>query len=124
MWLCPTCCAQCTGGPYCELRYSPGSAQSCNCSTNAPQPWLSAVPFLNRFSLDQADNKFCTFCDVLLLPVQVCWHKFQVYFEIEPRYVPVTVDMPVMTAETARKYIDENTIGKVLPIICCLLCLH
>ena len=53
-----------------------------------------------------------SFCNVLLLPVQVCWHKFQVYFEIEPRYVPVTVDMPVMTPETARKYIDENTIGE------------
>ena len=63
-------------------------------------------------------------CNVLLLPVQVCWHKFQAYFEIEPRYVPVTVDMPVMTPETAKKYIDDNTIGELPPAICCSSCKH
>ena len=115
-------------------RYWVPSAQVCclqpwlgtvgNCCEHALKPWPGAVPISNKTSFDPAGNKFCSVCKVLLLPVQVCWHKFQVYFEIEPRYVPVTVDMPVMTPETAKKYIDENTIGKALPSICCSSCDH
>ena len=44
------------------------------------------------------------------------------YLEIEPRHVPVSVEMPVLTPETAREYIDENTIGEPAPVI--PWCLH
>ena len=33
------------------------------------------------------------------------------YFEVEPRYVPVTEEVPVMHPDKARELIDENTIG-------------
>ena len=41
----------------------------------------------------------------------MCWEKFNEYFEVEGRYVPVTDDYPIMHPDKAREYIDENTIG-------------
>jgi glutamate decarboxylase len=45
--------------------------------------------------------------------VQVCWEKFCRYWEVEPRCVPVTADVPHLTAEAAVPHCDENTIGVV-----------
>ena len=46
-------------------------------------------------------------------PVQICWHKFSRYFDIEHREIPMEQDRLIMTAETALQYCDENTIGVV-----------
>ena len=48
--------------------------------------------------------------------VQVVWEKFANYFEVEPRYVPITRDQPYLTAEGMLAAVDENTIG-VVPIL-------
>lgn len=45
--------------------------------------------------------------------VQVCWEKFSRYFEVEPRYVPLTQDRFVIGVEEAMKMVDENTIAVV-----------
>ena len=45
--------------------------------------------------------------------VQVVWEKFCNYWEVEPRYVPVTLKEPHLTAEGMLAAIDENTIGVV-----------
>lgn len=42
----------------------------------------------------------------------MCWEKFNEYFEVEGRYVPVEVDYPVMSADRIEQYADENTIGE------------
>lgn len=44
--------------------------------------------------------------------VQVCWEKFARYWEVEPRYVPLT-DATHLTAAAAAAACDENTIGVV-----------
>lgn len=46
-------------------------------------------------------------------PVQICWHKFCRYWDIELREIPMTDDRFYMTAEEMLKYVDENTIGVV-----------
>ena len=46
-------------------------------------------------------------------PVQVCWHKFARYWDIELREVPLAVGRLVMTPEEAVQQCDENTIGVV-----------
>ena len=46
-------------------------------------------------------------------PVQVCWHKFTRYWDVEHREVPMEGDRFIMDAEQALKYVDENTIGVV-----------
>ena len=45
--------------------------------------------------------------------VQVVWEKFARYFEVEPRYVPLTKDRYVLGVPEALKLIDANTIGVV-----------
>ena len=45
--------------------------------------------------------------------VQVCWHKFCRYWDIEPREVPCEGDRFTLNAEEALKHVDENTIGVV-----------
>jgi len=42
--------------------------------------------------------------------VQVVWKKFAKYWEVEPRYVPLTDDSFVIGVDEALKLIDENTI--------------
>jgi glutamate decarboxylase len=45
--------------------------------------------------------------------VQVCWEKFARYFDVEPRYVPLTHDRFVLGVPEAVERVDENTIGVV-----------
>jgi glutamate decarboxylase len=48
--------------------------------------------------------------------VQVVWEKFANYFEVEPRYVPITREEPFLTPRGVLDVVDENTIG-VVPIL-------
>jgi glutamate decarboxylase len=45
--------------------------------------------------------------------VQVCWEKFCRYWDVEPRLVDVSEQVPHLTAEGAVERCDENTIGVV-----------
>jgi glutamate decarboxylase len=45
--------------------------------------------------------------------VQVCWEKFANYFDVEPRFVPITEEHPTLDGHDLAKYVDENTIGVV-----------
>jgi glutamate decarboxylase len=45
--------------------------------------------------------------------VQVCWEKFARYFDVEPRYVPLTPERFVIGVDEAMALVDENTIGVV-----------
>jgi glutamate decarboxylase len=48
--------------------------------------------------------------------VQVVWEKFCRYWDVEPRYVPVTEDRFVVDPDEVMARVDENTIG-VIPIL-------
>ena len=50
---------------------------------------------------------------VLSTAVQVCWEKFLNYFEVEPRWVPVSEEHFVFDGHDLENYVDENTIGVV-----------
>ena len=45
--------------------------------------------------------------------VQVVWEKFANYWDVEPRYVPITKAEPYLTPEGMLEVVDENTIGVV-----------
>jgi glutamate decarboxylase len=45
--------------------------------------------------------------------VQVCWHKFARYWEVEERLVPMEGNRFILSAEEAVKHCDENTIAVV-----------
>jgi len=46
-------------------------------------------------------------------PVQICWHKFARYWDVERREIPMEGDRLIMTPEEVIKRCDENTIGVV-----------
>jgi glutamate decarboxylase len=46
-------------------------------------------------------------------PVQVCWHKFARYFDVELREIPLERGRLGLTPETVLSRVDENTIGVV-----------
>jgi glutamate decarboxylase len=50
---------------------------------------------------------------VLSSAVQVCWEKFCNYWDVEPRYVPISLEHKVLDGHDLEKYVDENTIGVV-----------
>uniref|UniRef100_UPI003A975712 glutamate decarboxylase n=1 Tax=Pseudophaeobacter sp. TaxID=1971739 RepID=UPI003A975712 len=50
---------------------------------------------------------------VMSSAVQVCWEKFCNYFDVEPRFVPISLDHKVLDGFELDKYVDENTIGVV-----------
>jgi len=46
-------------------------------------------------------------------PVQICWHKFTRYWDIEHREIPMDDGRLLMTPEEVLRRCDENTIGVV-----------
>ncbi len=50
---------------------------------------------------------------VMSTAVQVCWEKFTNYFEVEPRWVPVSDEHLFLDGHDLDEYVDENTIGVV-----------
>jgi len=44
-------------------------------------------------------------------PVQVCWHKFARYWDVELREIPMEADRLLMTPQEVIQRCDENTIG-------------
>lgn len=45
--------------------------------------------------------------------VQVVWEKFANYWDVEPRYIPITPQNTNMDSAKLKDYVDENTIGVV-----------
>ena len=50
---------------------------------------------------------------VMASTVQVVWEKFARYFDVEPRYVPVTAERTTLAPDEAARAVDENTIALV-----------
>jgi glutamate decarboxylase len=50
---------------------------------------------------------------VMSSAVQVCWEKFCNYWDVEPRFVPISEEHRVLDGHDLEKYVDENTIGVV-----------
>ncbi|GAC1423523.1 MAG: glutamate decarboxylase [Candidatus Velthaea sp.] len=49
-------------------------------------------------------------------PVQICWHKFCRYFDVELREIPMEGQRLILSGEEVVAYCDENTIG-VIPTL-------
>lgn len=50
---------------------------------------------------------------VMSAAVQVCWEKFCNYFDVAPRYVPISLDHKVLDGHGLDQYVDDHTIGVV-----------
>jgi glutamate decarboxylase len=86
-----------------------GSSEAC---------MLAGLAFKRRWQLARRAEKKSTATPNIVFSsgVQVVWEKFANYFEVEPRYVPITKEKPYLTADGMLAAVDENTIG-VVPIL-------
>ena len=64
----------------------------------------------------RAQGKSTEAPNLIMGPVQVCWHKFCRYFDVEIREVPMEGERLLLTPEEVVKRCDENTIGVVVTL--------
>jgi len=95
---------------------SPDAANTQGCSTtgSSEAAMLSGLAMKTRWrkkrqGAGRAANKPNLICG----PVQVCWHKFGRYFDVELRQIPCQGQRLHMSPEEVVKRCDENTIGVV-----------
>jgi len=99
-----------------DLWNSPDAANTLGCSTTGS----SEAAMLGGMALKwkwrdrmKAQGKPTDKPNLICGPVQVCWHKFARYWDIELREIPMEKDRLIMTPEEVIKRCDENTIGVV-----------
>jgi glutamate decarboxylase len=99
-----------------DLWNSPDAANTMGCSTTGS----SEAAMLGGMALKwrwrekmKAAGKPTDKPNMVTGPVQICWHKFARYWDVEIREIPMEGDRLIMTPEEAVKRCDENTIGVV-----------
>ena len=99
-----------------DLWHAPDDARVIGCSTTGS----SEAAMLGGMALKwkwrekmKAAGKPADKPNLVCGPVQICWHKFARYWDIELREVPLEGNRLYMTPEEAVKRCDENTIGVV-----------
>jgi glutamate decarboxylase len=99
-----------------DLWQAPSISGSIGCSTvgSSEAAMLGGLAMLRRWQeARRALGKPTDRPNLVTGPVQICWHKFSRYWDIEHREIPMEPDRLIMTAEVAIQYCDENTIGVV-----------
>jgi glutamate decarboxylase len=99
-----------------DLWNSPDAANTLGCSTtgSSEAAMLGGMAMKWRWREKmKAAGKPTDKPNMVTGPVQVCWHKFAKYWDVELREIPMEGDRLIMTPEEAVKRCDENTIGVV-----------
>ncbi len=99
-----------------DLWNSPEAANTIGCSTvgSSEAAMLGGMALKGRWKARrQAAGKPTDKPNLICGPVQVCWHKFARYWDIELREIPMAQDRLIMTPEEVLSRCDENTIGVV-----------
>jgi glutamate decarboxylase len=102
-----------------DLWNSPEAASTIGCSTTGS----SEAAMLGGLALKwnwrkrrRAQGQQADTPNLVMGPVQVCWHKFCRYFDVEIREVPMEGDRLLLTPEEVLKRCDENTIGVIVTL--------
>ena len=99
-----------------DLWNSPDAANTVGCSTtgSSEAAMLGGMAMKRRWEAKRkAAGKPIDKPNLITGPVQVCWHKFARYWDIELREIPLEPDRNLLTPEEVLKRCDENTIGVV-----------
>lgn len=99
-----------------DLWNSPDAANTMGTSTtgSSEAAMLGGMALLWKWRAKQkAAGKPTDKPNLITGPVQVCWHKFTRYWDVERREIPMEGDRLIMNAEEVLKRVDENTIGVV-----------
>lgn len=98
-----------------DLWHAPdGSATGCSTTGSSEAAMLGGLAMKRRWEARRrAEGKPIDRPNLVTGPVQICWHKFTRYWDIEHREIPMEEGRLLMNPEEALKYCDENTIGVV-----------
>ena len=99
-----------------DLWHSPEAGQTLGCSTtgSSEAAMLGGMALKWRWRRRRvAEGKPTDRPNLVTGPVQVCWHKFARYWDVELREIPMDKDRLLMSPEEVLKRCDENTIGVV-----------
>lgn len=99
-----------------DLWNSPEKANTVGCSTtgSSEAAMLGGMAMRARWKSRRiAEDKPIDRPNLVTGPVQVCWHKFARYWDVELREIPMATDRFLMTPEEVVPRCDERTIGVV-----------
>ncbi|WP_320174020.1 glutamate decarboxylase [Maridesulfovibrio sp.] len=99
-----------------DLWNSPDAANTLGCSTtgSSEAAMLGGMAMKWRWREKmKAQGKTVDKPNMICGPVQICWHKFAKYWDVELREIPMEKDRLIMSPEEVIKRCDENTIGVV-----------
>ncbi|WP_104105443.1 glutamate decarboxylase [Nocardioides sp. 616] len=99
-----------------DLWNSPESADTMGTSTtgSSEAAMLGGMALLWKWrERRRAEGKPTDRPNLVTGPVQICWHKFTRYWDVEHREIPMEGDRLLMNPEEVLKRVDENTIGVV-----------
>lgn len=99
-----------------DLWHSPDAINTLGCSTigSSEAAMLGGLALKWQWRKKRlAEGKSTDKPNLICGPVQVCWHKFARYFDVELREIPLEGDRLIMSPEEVIKRVDENTIGVV-----------
>lgn len=99
-----------------DLWNSPSEATAVGCSTtgSSEAAMLGGMAMKRRWEKKRKEQgKSIDKPNLVTGPVQVCWHKFTRYWDVEHREIPMEGDRLIMTPEEVIARCDENTIGVV-----------
>uniref|UniRef100_UPI003BABF248 glutamate decarboxylase n=1 Tax=Stappia sp. TaxID=1870903 RepID=UPI003BABF248 len=91
-----------------------GPATGCSTTGSSEAAMLGGLAMKRRWEARRkAQGKPTDKPNLVTGPVQVCWHKFTRYWDVEHREIPMENGRLLMTPEEVLKLCDENTIGVV-----------
>ncbi|MCO5125489.1 MAG: glutamate decarboxylase [Rhizobacter sp.] len=99
-----------------DLWHAPAHDTAAGCSTtgSSEAAMLGGLAMKRRWEAQRkAAGKPTARPNLVTGPVQVCWHKFTRYWDVEHREIPMEEGRLLMTPEEVLKRCDENTIGVV-----------
>ncbi|MBS1205072.1 MAG: glutamate decarboxylase [Proteobacteria bacterium] len=99
-----------------DLWNSPSAETTLGCSTigSSEAAMLGGLAMKWQWRKKQASQgKNTDKPNMICGPVQICWHKFARYFDVELREIPLEGERLIMSPEEVLKRVDENTIGVV-----------
>ena len=99
-----------------DLWNSPQAVNGVGCSTvgSSEAAMLGGMAMKRRWEAKRkAEGKPIDKPNLITGPVQICWHKFTRYWDVEHREIPMENGRLLMTPEEVIKRCDENTIGVV-----------
>ncbi len=99
-----------------DLWNAPSDTNAVGCSTtgSSEASMLGGMAMKRQWEAKRKkDGKPTDRPNLVTGPVQVCWHKFTRYWDVEHREIPMEDGRLLMTPEEVLKRCDENTIGVV-----------